>query len=434
MPHQVEETFHGIVESVADAFIIIEAARVGVLPRVTRRLNEGERKFIRSGSVFVWDEEESGICRWTDGRCWSSSRVAAGHFIVYCEQPKGHSKKRFVSTEEGKTRLHKKVISVVTPDDRKLHLVAYYVPLDVDRNILQCLSAFPTLKDIGIKIPSGYYTPKLNSHHFLIPPTTSSSNGNNDGDSSSSSYRSTDVMYDSKYTSPSPTRSHTFTENHRDKINYAPPTSTFDFPPNSTQPYKLPSISSLIVEGSLPVHREVRDNFQPRSRMSLPPTSSSNTRLAGPSSSLQLPPLRVAASSFDHGKPLRDIGSPTHSKPLNFPNEPVRSRPPSSVSIGYHPYSRPLHPYPPSSHGSSMTLHPESKSLHRSPGGRTRHQQYRYEDQSRQAPPLFPISKSEPIQKGHVTYHIPNAPSARNQKAENLSDSQLFGYSRGVSM
>lgn len=39
---------------------------------------------IRSGSVFVFDEQESGIRRWTDGRLWSPSRVL-GNFLIYRE-------------------------------------------------------------------------------------------------------------------------------------------------------------------------------------------------------------------------------------------------------------------------------------------------------------------------------------------------------------
>ena len=39
---------------------------------------------IRSGSVFVFDEQESGIRRWTDGKLWSPSRVL-GNFLIYRE-------------------------------------------------------------------------------------------------------------------------------------------------------------------------------------------------------------------------------------------------------------------------------------------------------------------------------------------------------------
>jgi hypothetical protein len=52
-----------------------------MIPRVTRRLVDRERKMITSGSVFVFDESESGIKRWTDGLLWSPSRIL-GNFLV----------------------------------------------------------------------------------------------------------------------------------------------------------------------------------------------------------------------------------------------------------------------------------------------------------------------------------------------------------------
>lgn len=45
------------------------------MPKVKRRLREDERKLVQSGQVFVFDERESGIKRWTDGLLWSPSRI-----------------------------------------------------------------------------------------------------------------------------------------------------------------------------------------------------------------------------------------------------------------------------------------------------------------------------------------------------------------------
>ena len=74
--------FHGFVETTADALRLIQAARQGVIPRITRRLNEEERAtIVRSGAVFVFSVEESGIRRWTEGLSWSASRIA-GNFLV----------------------------------------------------------------------------------------------------------------------------------------------------------------------------------------------------------------------------------------------------------------------------------------------------------------------------------------------------------------
>lgn len=78
------ETFFGLVEDTADALRVFELCRQGRLGRVRRRLHEKERRLIRSGSVFVFDEQESGIRRWTDGRLWSPSRIL-GNFLIYRE-------------------------------------------------------------------------------------------------------------------------------------------------------------------------------------------------------------------------------------------------------------------------------------------------------------------------------------------------------------
>ncbi|KAF9362437.1 hypothetical protein BGX34_006187 [Mortierella sp. NVP85] len=135
------KAFHGRIEDTLDALIILEACRQGVLPKINRRLLAAERgevqdntivksedddipvpsklsavtppmtstspfpgesqssahiplssevvnlpspSLITPGSVFVFDEEESKICRWTDGRIWSPSRIC-GNFLVYRE-------------------------------------------------------------------------------------------------------------------------------------------------------------------------------------------------------------------------------------------------------------------------------------------------------------------------------------------------------------
>lgn len=61
--------FIGYVETTVNALRLIHAARQGVIPRITRRLNDNERRsMIKSGAVFVFSVEESGIKRWT-GKC-----------------------------------------------------------------------------------------------------------------------------------------------------------------------------------------------------------------------------------------------------------------------------------------------------------------------------------------------------------------------------
>jgi hypothetical protein len=76
MPPASVRPFSGYVETTADALRLIQAARCGLIPRITRRLNELERRsMIKSGAVFVFSVDESGIKRWTDGRLSRPSHV-----------------------------------------------------------------------------------------------------------------------------------------------------------------------------------------------------------------------------------------------------------------------------------------------------------------------------------------------------------------------
>lgn len=82
LPSTRVEPFYGFVETTGDALRLIQAARQGVIPRITRRLNDLERRaMIRSGAIFIFSDEESGIKRWTEGLSWSASRIV-GNFLV----------------------------------------------------------------------------------------------------------------------------------------------------------------------------------------------------------------------------------------------------------------------------------------------------------------------------------------------------------------
>lgn len=79
------EPYFGIIENTIEALRLVQAARLCVVPRILRRLNDTERKEkIVSGAVFIFCAEESGIKRWTDRRLWSPSRID-GNFLVYKE-------------------------------------------------------------------------------------------------------------------------------------------------------------------------------------------------------------------------------------------------------------------------------------------------------------------------------------------------------------
>ncbi|ODQ61272.1 hypothetical protein WICANDRAFT_29124, partial [Wickerhamomyces anomalus NRRL Y-366-8] len=78
------ESYNGAVLSPNDALILLEAARQRLIPKITRRLKDHERQLIKPGSIFIWDEKEAKMRRWTDGRSWSASRVT-GAFLTYRE-------------------------------------------------------------------------------------------------------------------------------------------------------------------------------------------------------------------------------------------------------------------------------------------------------------------------------------------------------------
>jgi hypothetical protein len=80
-PPPIGPPFTGYIGTTHDALIVFEAARLGKIPRVTRRLLDKERSMVQSGAVFVFDEHESGIKRWTDTLVWSPSRIL-GNFLV----------------------------------------------------------------------------------------------------------------------------------------------------------------------------------------------------------------------------------------------------------------------------------------------------------------------------------------------------------------
>ncbi|GAN03975.1 conserved hypothetical protein [Mucor ambiguus] len=216
----VSETFHGYIETTQDSLLVFEACRRNILPKVSRRLQERERKMVRSGSVFVFDEKSSGIKRWTDGLVWSPSRIL-GNFLIYRELDKKPSasqkqqirKKSTSSTgilsetavaASSKIRqttadsnhhyrtnrqlvgslseaynfkehgLIKKTMSLVV-NGAPLHLVSYYHPNDVLEHQLRTPSVVPELANLEI-------SPELLSkQNFRIPPmiepdTTPSSN------------------------------------------------------------------------------------------------------------------------------------------------------------------------------------------------------------------------------------------------------------------
>lgn len=156
------QTYIGQIKTPQDALIIFEACRQGLLKRVHHRLSSKERNEIRSGHVFVWDEHEAGMRRWTDGRTWSPSRVS-GSFLTYRElstkrRPRRHNKMTPVYTYKP-NGLIKQSFSICTASNQKLHLISYTTKDDVYTGRLLQPSADPKFKQIDV--PVGLY-PELN--------------------------------------------------------------------------------------------------------------------------------------------------------------------------------------------------------------------------------------------------------------------------------
>ncbi|KAH9386391.1 Gti1/Pac2 family transcription factor [Nematocida major] len=81
---QEKECIFGVVNNEEECAKIIDMCRLGALSRVKSRLSDAERDLIRPGSIFVYEEAESRIFRWTDGKLWSSSKIY-GRCLVYYE-------------------------------------------------------------------------------------------------------------------------------------------------------------------------------------------------------------------------------------------------------------------------------------------------------------------------------------------------------------
>ena len=103
----LQPTWFGHVSTARDALILFEACLTGTLHHVPRRPHDRERSsLIKSGNVFIYEENASGIKRWTDGVPWSPSRIL-GNFLVYRELvkpfPPGEKKRAQKRPKNGRT-------------------------------------------------------------------------------------------------------------------------------------------------------------------------------------------------------------------------------------------------------------------------------------------------------------------------------------------
>lgn len=70
------------IRSVDDAKKLFYAVQLGWLPKIERRLDAQERRMLKPGNVYVWEEKgpstdsyQVSIERWTEGLSWSASRI-----------------------------------------------------------------------------------------------------------------------------------------------------------------------------------------------------------------------------------------------------------------------------------------------------------------------------------------------------------------------
>ncbi|KAG7293814.1 hypothetical protein NEMBOFW57_003871 [Staphylotrichum longicolle] len=173
-----------------------------------RRLSEKERQAIRSGSVFVWDEREAGMRRWTDGKSWSASRVS-GSFLTYREM-EGKRGNAFGGSRRGAGKtpdsgrgsdddhddgepdgyrykpdgLTKQSFSITNSAGQHLHLIAYYSrgPLDLPqpsndsalRHIVPAKGMYPESSLTESAPPATtrapMHQPHYPPHHHQPPP------------------------------------------------------------------------------------------------------------------------------------------------------------------------------------------------------------------------------------------------------------------------
>ncbi|KPI37358.1 cAMP-independent regulatory protein pac2 [Cyphellophora attinorum] len=179
------ETYNGIVRTPSDAIILFEACRLGLLPRVQRRLSEKERQSIRSGSVFVWDEREAGMRRWTDGKSWSASRVS-GSFLTYREMEGKRGSTSFSTPGARATKTPESgqaepdlgdaeeglMATATSPTGQHLHLISYYSRASPSSQQLRQPTADPQLS--SIQPAKGMYPESTVNDQSTVPAVTRS--------------------------------------------------------------------------------------------------------------------------------------------------------------------------------------------------------------------------------------------------------------------
>ena len=85
---ELKPTTTAAIYNTKDALLLVQRCIEGRLFPILRRPHDRERlDLVKAGNVFVYNEADSGIKRWTDGINWSPSRIL-NNFLVYRELDK----------------------------------------------------------------------------------------------------------------------------------------------------------------------------------------------------------------------------------------------------------------------------------------------------------------------------------------------------------
>ena len=367
------ETYYGHVRTPADAILLFEACRLAVLPRVQRRLSEKERASIRSGSVFVWDEREAGMRRWTDGKSWSASRVS-GSFLTYREMEgkrsgggrrgdespspnadDGSSDGRDYEDEADGYRykpdgLMKQSFSITTSTHQKLHLISYYARSQHQSGGLVQPTADAHLKHIHP--PKGMYPDATSEEHAAlvaqqgpraVPYQHSAPANHYSRQLHNHAHHPPHHQYQQHYYQPYPPPSRSIPQSHYpyDYHNGAPPHSEHRPPYSYPSPVATPP-TNYASHGAVPSH-------QPPT---LAPIHSSSMPTSPRRSSAHIAPPQISHSAHSspsmthhHSPNSRYYGGPPPSNYPSQPNPPFHRdpvpRPPSAENRKYDSYSNP---------------------------------------------------------------------------------------------
>jgi len=162
-------TCRGIrIRSTHDAHRIIRAVELGVLPITQRRLDGEERKALRSGDVWVWEERGTGsdntglgIERWTDGRTYGPSRVR-DDFLFYSERDQEPFQPSAPYAAQNGLSLVKQTYSVFIRGANGIGLPAAYF----SQATVEDLATVDHMPSVArIPVPDGRYTSARSNKH-----------------------------------------------------------------------------------------------------------------------------------------------------------------------------------------------------------------------------------------------------------------------------